>query len=49
MLWKSTLKLPKKLASSVLLGAGIFVLVCAILKTYFVLAVGPLNPPTYNL
>ncbi|ODA79349.1 hypothetical protein RJ55_04942 [Drechmeria coniospora] len=37
MLWQSSLKLPKKIASTIVLGAGIFVLVCAILKSVFVL------------
>ncbi|KAI2473632.1 hypothetical protein F4781DRAFT_139490 [Annulohypoxylon bovei var. microspora] len=36
MLWGSSLRLMKKVASSVVLGAGIFVLVCAMLKTIFV-------------
>ncbi|KAI1250959.1 hypothetical protein MGN70_008020 [Eutypa lata] len=36
MLWMSSLKLAKKVASSIVLGAGIFVLVCAMLKTIFV-------------
>ena len=39
MLWQSTLKLPKKIASSIVLGAGVFVLVCATLKSIFVLVV----------
>jgi hypothetical protein len=39
MLWKSTLKTYKKIASSVVLGAGIFVLVCATLKSVFVIVV----------
>lgn len=42
LLWGSTLKLVKKLASTIILGAGIFVLVCAILKTVYVL-VDPVN------
>ncbi|KAH8887628.1 hypothetical protein GQ53DRAFT_692894 [Thozetella sp. PMI_491] len=37
LLWESTLRLYKKIASTVLLSAGIFVLVCAILKSVFVL------------
>ncbi|QUC19227.1 uncharacterized protein UV8b_03468 [Ustilaginoidea virens] len=37
MLWRSRLKTIKKIASSVVLGAGIFVLVCATLKSIFVL------------
>ncbi|KAI6785006.1 uncharacterized protein J7T54_008100 [Emericellopsis cladophorae] len=37
MLWKSTLRTAKKIASSIVLGAGIFVLVCATLKSVFVL------------
>jgi len=42
MLWSSSLKLYKKVASSIVLGAGIFVLVCALLKSIFVL-VDPTN------
>ncbi|TRX91150.1 hypothetical protein FHL15_007938 [Xylaria flabelliformis] len=37
MLWGTSLKLIKKIASSVVLGAGIFVLVSATLKTVFVI------------
>ncbi|PWY76022.1 hypothetical protein BO94DRAFT_605213 [Aspergillus sclerotioniger CBS 115572] len=37
MLWSSSLKLPKKLAVTLVLGAGIFVLVCATLKSVFLL------------
>ncbi|KAF4211817.1 hypothetical protein CNMCM5878_002018 [Aspergillus fumigatiaffinis] len=37
MLWKSRLKLMKKIAATVVFGAGLFVLVCAILKSVFVL------------
>jgi hypothetical protein len=39
MLWGSTLRPFKKIASSIVLGAGIFVLVCATLKSVFVLVV----------
>ena len=39
MLWGSTLKLFKKIASSIVLGAGIFVLVSATLKTIFIIVV----------
>ncbi|KAF9871151.1 hypothetical protein CkaCkLH20_11320 [Colletotrichum karsti] len=42
LLWESTLKLIKKIASTIVLGAGIFVLVCATLKSIFVL-VDPVN------
>ncbi|KAI1179288.1 hypothetical protein F4777DRAFT_575318 [Nemania sp. FL0916] len=42
MLWGSSLKLIKKIASSIVLGAGIFVLVSATLKTVFV-TVDPVN------
>ncbi|EWG49071.1 hypothetical protein FVEG_08689 [Fusarium verticillioides 7600] len=37
MLWGSSLKMIKKIASTIVLGAGIFVLVCATLKSVFVL------------
>jgi hypothetical protein len=39
MLWQSSLKMLKKIASTIILGAGIFVVVCAILKSVFVLVV----------
>lgn len=39
MLWGSTLRTVKKIASTIVLGAGIFVLVCATLKSVFVLVV----------
>lgn len=37
MLWRSSLRMSKKIASTIVLGAGIFVLVCATLKSVFVL------------
>ncbi|KAK4100639.1 hypothetical protein N658DRAFT_486676 [Parathielavia hyrcaniae] len=37
LLWQSRLRLVEKIASSLVLGAGIFVLVCATLKTVFVI------------
>lgn len=39
MLWKSSLKLIKKIATTIVLGAGIFILVCATLKSVFLLVV----------
>ncbi|KAI0165175.1 hypothetical protein GGR52DRAFT_581885 [Hypoxylon sp. FL1284] len=42
MLLSSSLKPVKKVASSIVLGAGVFVLVCAMLKTIFV-TVDPIN------
>ncbi|KAK1975628.1 hypothetical protein LZ30DRAFT_753993 [Colletotrichum cereale] len=42
LLWGSTLRLMKKIASTIVLGAGIFVLVCATLKSVFVI-VDPVN------
>lgn len=36
MLWGTTLKLAKKIGSTLVLGAGVFVLVCSLLKTVFV-------------
>jgi len=42
MLWESRLRTLKKIASSIILGAGVFVLVCAMLKSIFVL-VDPVN------
>ncbi|KAK9771944.1 hypothetical protein SCAR479_11425 [Seiridium cardinale] len=36
LLWESKLRLPNKIVASIVLGAGIFVLVCATLKTIFV-------------
>ncbi|GKZ25189.1 hypothetical protein AbraIFM66951_001113 [Aspergillus brasiliensis] len=37
MLWKSSLRLMKKIAVTIVLGAGIFVLVCATIKSVFLL------------
>ncbi|KAJ5574054.1 uncharacterized protein N7459_008481 [Penicillium hispanicum] len=42
MLWQSSLKLIKKVATTIVLGAGIFVLVCATLKSVFLIT-EPLN------
>lgn len=39
MLWKSSLKLIKKVATTIVLSAGIFILVCATLKSVFLLVV----------
>ncbi len=39
LLWGSRLRLVEKIASTLVLGAGIFVLVCATLKTVFVIVV----------
>lgn len=50
MLWGSQLKLLKKIAATIVLGAGVFVLVCATLKSAFVLVVSPVSQPcTHNL
>lgn len=37
MLWQSTLKLLKKVAASLVLSAGVLIIICAILKTVYVL------------
>ncbi|RDW72818.1 hypothetical protein BP6252_06725 [Coleophoma cylindrospora] len=37
MLWGTTLRFVKKLAATFVLGAGVFVLVCSLLKTVFVI------------
>ena len=39
MLWGTRLKLVKKVAATFVFGAGIFVLVCSLLKTVFVITV----------
>ena len=39
LLWGSRMRMMEKMASSFVLGAGIFVLVCATLKTIFVVTV----------
>lgn len=39
MLWKSSLKLLKKIATTIILSAGVFILVCATLKSVFLLVV----------
>ncbi|PKY07657.1 hypothetical protein P168DRAFT_295382 [Aspergillus campestris IBT 28561] len=43
MLWISRLKLLKKVTTTIVFGAGLFVLVCAILKSVFVLTEDPVN------
>lgn len=43
MLWGSQLKLLKKIATTLVLSAGVFVLVCATLKSIFVLVVSHLH------
>lgn len=48
MLWQSTLKTFKKVLSSLVLCAGVFVVVCAILKTIFVLVVSCTGFYCYN-
>jgi hypothetical protein len=55
MLWQSSLKTYKKLAATVVLSGGILIVVCAILKSVFVLVVStfphasppPLPPRAY--
>ncbi|TDZ27899.1 hypothetical protein C8035_v008616 [Colletotrichum spinosum] len=42
LLWESKLKLAEKIALTIVLGAGMFVLVCATLKSVFVL-IDPIN------
>ncbi|KAK1596743.1 uncharacterized protein LY79DRAFT_508985, partial [Colletotrichum navitas] len=42
LLWESSLRLVKKIASTIVLGAGIFVLVCDTMKSIFVI-VDPIN------
>ncbi|KAJ4293830.1 hypothetical protein N0V88_005343 [Collariella sp. IMI 366227] len=37
LLWRSRLRLVEKIASTLILGAGVFVLVCATLKTVFII------------
>ncbi|KFY48342.1 hypothetical protein V495_01415 [Pseudogymnoascus sp. VKM F-4514 (FW-929)] len=37
MLWGTRLKLAKKIAATIVLGAGVFVLICSLLKTIFVI------------
>jgi hypothetical protein len=39
LLWGSRLRLIEKIASTLVLGAGIFVLVCATVKTVFIVTV----------
>lgn len=41
MLWKSSLKLIKKIATTIVLSAGVFILVCATLKSVLLLVVSP--------
>jgi hypothetical protein len=41
MLWGTKLKLIKKILGTFVLGAGVFVLVCSLVKTIFVITVSP--------
>jgi len=41
MLWKSSLKILKKVAVTIVLSAGVFVLVCATIKSVFLIVVCP--------
>jgi hypothetical protein len=41
MLWKSSMKRYKKIASMVVLGAGMLVIVCAVVKTFYLISVRP--------
>lgn len=47
MLWKSSLRTIKKVASSIVLSAGVFIIVCAALKSIYVIVVSlpPIRPP----
>lgn len=45
MLWKSSLKLLKKIAVTIVLSAGVFVLVCATIKSVFLIVVCPTIVP----
>ncbi|KAL5119206.1 hypothetical protein ACEQ8H_002917 [Pleosporales sp. CAS-2024a] len=42
MLWKSSLKMPKKLATTLVLSGGVLIIVCATLKSIYVI-VDPVN------
>jgi hypothetical protein len=44
MLWGTRLKLAKKMGATVILGAGVFVLVCSLLKTIFVITASLFRP-----
>ena len=39
MLWGTKLRMVKKVAATIVLGAGVFVLICSLLKTIFVIVV----------
>lgn len=45
MLWGTKLKLAKKIAATIVLGAGVFVLICSLLKTIFVIVVSQCTRP----
>jgi hypothetical protein len=49
MLWGTSLKLVKKIASTVVLCAGVFVLVCSLPKTIFVIVVCYENSPSPSI
>lgn len=44
LLWQSSLRMYKKVASTIVFGVGFLVLVCATLKTVSVLVVSPSEP-----
>lgn len=48
MLWGTKLPLAKKIGATIVLSAGVFVLVCSLLKTVFVMTVSPLHPTSIN-
>jgi hypothetical protein len=45
LLWGSGLRLHEKIASTIVLSAGIFVLVCASIKTSYIVTVSLVRPP----
>ena len=48
MLWGTKLKLAKKIAATIVLGAGVFVLICSLLKTIFVIVVSQCTHPPHQ-
>ncbi|KAH8803018.1 hypothetical protein F5884DRAFT_824054 [Xylogone sp. PMI_703] len=48
VLWNSRLRLAKKIASSIILSTGVFVLICALLKSIFILVVVSIRSSSSN-
>lgn len=48
MLWKSSLRLYKKMAATLVLGAGVLIIICALLKSIYVIIVSIFSTVTHS-